>query len=224
MKGLQHHFIHGVRADTEVQYPVTVSGTTKYQDLFMPQSSIDGACGLNSVLVSAMVLLGIPRNRIERLTTSTRDPLRALWREARDTYFTGTEEHDIQRYVSALPGLTCDTVTTTSAKRIGSIAAKAIASGGIPMIRFASRNWSHWATVIGIETVSGESLPRALLMLDASAPRPWGSFYNGRLDLRAKPTAGRFCRPFVLPYRYGDGDLHAVHLQSVVVIQRAQPP
>ena len=174
--------------------------------------------------MSAMVLLGIPRIRIERLSTATRDPLRALWQQARETYFAGTEEHDIQRYVSVLPGLTCDTVTTTSARRIGSITARAIASGGIPMIRFTTRRWSHWATAIGVETASGESTPRALLMLDASAPRPRRSFYNARLDLRAKTSTGRFCRPFVLPYRYGDGDLHAAHLQSVVVIQRAQPP
>jgi hypothetical protein len=224
MQGLQHHFVHGVRADTDVQYPVTVSGAPKYQDLFMPQSSLDGSCGLISVTCASAVLLGIPRNRIERMATTTRDPLRALWLEARATYFDGTEEHDIERYVSVLPGLTCDTVQTTSARRIGGITAKAIASGGVPMVRFTSRNWSHWATVIGVESASDESLPRALLMLDASAPRPWGSFYNARLDLRTKSSTGRFRKPYGLPYRYCEGDLHAVHLQSVVVIQRAQPP
>jgi hypothetical protein len=224
MPGIQHHFVHGVRADTDVQYAVTVSGTAKYQDLFIPQSSIDAACGLHSVLVAKMILSGIPRFRIDKISTATRDPLRALWLQARETYFEGTEEHDIERYVSALPGLTCDTVTSMSARRIGSSAAKAVANGGVPMIRFRSRNWSHWATVIGVEVIPGEAGPRALLMLDSSAPRPWGSFFNTRLQLQAQTSTGRFCKPFVLPYRYCDGDLHAVHLQSVVVIQRDQPP
>lgn len=224
MGGVQHHFLAGTRSDTDVQYAVPTATGVRYQDLHIPQSALDGSCGLVCVLVAVMVLLGIPRARIEGIAQTKREPLRTLWQLGRETYFAGTEEPDIQRFIATFPNLTCDTVTTRSTKRIGSAAATAVGDNQVPMVRFTTRNWSHWAIVIGVEIMPGERVPRALLLLDPSAPRPWCSQFNARLELRAKPKSGRFSPPYVLPYRYSDGDLHAAHLQGLVVVQRSQPP
>ena len=226
MAGIQHHFIAGTRADTDVQYAVEdARGIVRYQNLHIAQSAIDSACGLASTLQCVMVLLGIPRTQIERIAVARRDPLRALWQISREGYFDGTSEADIEKYISVFaPRLTCDTVTTRSANRVGVAAAKAVAAGHVPIVRFATRTFSHWATVIGVEVTAGEAAARSLLLLDPWWPRPWSAFQNARLELRPK-TGGRFRKPFVLPYRGDHGELHAAHLQGLVVVKRAaQPP
>lgn len=228
MAGIQHHFIHGVTAATDLQYTVapTSNGSVRYDDLHVGQSDLDSSCGLHCVVMAAMVLCGMPRRSIEEMSSARRGPLKDLWELARAKYFDGTEVEDLEAYVSAFaPALTCDTTTTKSVKRIGAAVAKAIAAGHVAIIGLEARSFSHWVFLAGLEVVQGEPAPRALLVLDPSAPRPWGSFYNARLELTTKTSAGRFRKPFVHQYRYTDGETHATYLHGLVVVKRvAQPP
>ena len=226
MGGLQHLFITGVIAATDIQYAARTSKGLRHEGLYLPQSLADRSCGLLCVLQAAMLLCELPRTQVAAITTAKREPLRVLWRLAREAYFEGTTESEIEAYVNAFsPALTCTTVTSQSAKRLGPLIAKAIRAGHVPMVRFDSQHWCHWALVVGTEVMAGQSLPRALLLLDPSASQPWGSFYNARLELQAKAGASvRAKRPYTLPYRFVTGEAWAVRLNGLVIVKRGQAP
>jgi hypothetical protein len=226
MGGLQHLFVTGVVAATDIHYIARTSKGLRHQNLYLPQSMLDSSCGLLCVLQAAMLLCGLRRTKVEGLTTAKRAPLRGLWRLAREAYFDGTSEAEIESYVNAFsPTLTCTTVTSQSAKRLGPMVAKAVRAGHVPMVRFDSQHWCHWAFVIGVESMAGESFPRALLLLDPSASQPWGSFYNARLELQTKAGASvRAKRPYTLPYRFVTGEAWAVRLNGLVIVKRGQSP
>lgn len=226
MKGFQHTFIAGLSATTSIQYAVRTPKGIRYEELYFTQSMLDGSCGLICVLQAAMVLCQLPRARIEALTTTRREPLRRLWQVARETYFAGTTEPEIQAYVKAFsPALTCTAVTSHSVKLIGVLVAKAVRSGHAPMVRFENKQWCHWAFVIGVETMGSESVPRALLMLDPSATQPKGSFFNARLELQVKAGLSLRVRPpYKLGLTYCTGEAWAVRLNGAVVIKRGQSP
>ena len=226
MGGLQHLFVTGVIATTDIQYSARTSKGLRHQDLYLPQSLADRSCGLLCVLQSAMLLCELPRTQVASIATAKREPLRGLWRLAREAYFEGTTEAEIEAYVNAFsPALTCTTVTSQSAKRLGPLVAKAVRAGHVPMVRFDSPHWCHWATISGVEVMAGESLPRALLLLDPSASQPWGSFYNARLELQTKAGSSvRAKRPYTLPYRFVTGEARAVRLNGLVIVKRGQSP
>ena len=226
MKGLQHIFIAGLSATTGIQYAIQTPKGIRHEYLYLTQSMLDSSCGLICVLQAAMLLCQLPRARVEALTTTRREPLRQFWQVARETYFKGTTESEIEAYVDAFaPTLTCTTVTSHSAKRIGLLVAKAVRSGQAPMVRFESMQWCHWAFVTGIETFGSESVPRALLMLDPSAAQPRGSFYNARLELQAKAGLSKRARAsHSLGLAYSTGEAWAVRLNGLVVVKRGQSP
>ena len=226
MARLQHTFIAGLSANTSIQYAIQTSKGMRHEDLYLTQSMLDSSCGLICVLQAAMLLYQLPRARVEALTTTKHQALRRLWQVARETYFEGTTEPEIESYVKAFsPTLTCTTVTSHSAKRIGLLVAKAVRSGHAPMVRFESMQWCHWAFVTGIETFGSESVPRAFLMLDPSAAQPRGSFYNARLELQANAGMSKRTRaPHNLGLTYSTGEAWVVRLNGLVVIKRGQSP
>lgn len=226
MPGIQHTFIAGLVATTSIQYAVHTSKGIRYEDLYLTQSMLDSSCGLICVLQAAMLLCELPRARVEALTTTRRQPLRRLWQVARETYFEGTTEPEIKGYVAAFaPALTSTTVTSHSAKRIGLMIAKAVNAGHAPMVRFESKDWCHWALVIGIETLGGQSMPLMLLMLDSSAAQPKGTFYNARLELQVKAGLSTRARTLHnMGLTYSTGEAWSVRLNGLVVIERGQSP
>ena len=226
MAGTQHTFIAGLSATTSIQYAVWTSKGMRNEDLYLTQSMLDSSCGLICVLQAAMLLYQLPRARVEALTTTKHQALRRLWQIARETYFEGTTEPEIEAYVDAFsPTMTCTTVTSHCAKRIGLLVAKAVRSGQAPMVRFESMQWCHWAFVTGIETFGSESVPRAFLMLDPSAAQPRGSFYNARLELQAKAGLSKGARTsHNLALTYSTGEAWAVRINGLVVIKRGQSP
>ena len=173
-----------------------------------------------------MVLCQIPRAQVIALTSAKRDPLRGLWRLARETYFEGTTEPEIKAYVDTFsPTLSCTTLTSNSAKRLGLLVTKAVHSGHVPMVRFENAVWCHWALVTGVEVTAGQALPHALLMLDPSAPRPLGSFYNARLELQANASAAKRVKPpHTLPFVFVTGEAWTVRLNGLVIVRRGQSP
>ena len=224
--GLNHYFVSGVHAETEVRYAVSGQTRSRFDDLHCAQAMTDSSCGLMCVLTAAMVLCGIPRSQVENIASAKRGPLRDLWTLARESYFEGADEREIARWVDAFsPALTSEIETRRSARHIGNGAAAAVQAGHVPIVRFDSRTFSHFAPVIGIESMPGEPLPRALLLLDPAASRPWGSFYNARLELQTKALSSvRASRTFTRPYRFVTGEAWAVKLTGMVIVKRSQPP
>lgn len=93
MVGITYRFVHGIRAQTDVQYQL--AGTAdKWAPLHFRQSALDGACGLHSLAMALLVLTGMPRSRIEGMARTPRGPLRALWKLAQDDFFTGIGPED----------------------------------------------------------------------------------------------------------------------------------
>jgi hypothetical protein len=220
---IKHVFVHGIRADTDLQY--RVRDTQKFQNLPLQQSTIDGICGLCCVLHASMILLGLTRWSVENIARAKRGHLRKLWKMAGDSYFTGTDEDEIAEYVSAFsPKLTSEILITTRAAKIGRTVAAAIDAGHVAIASFDTKTSSHWTTVTGYEMSSEEATPRALLCLDSDAPRPWTSFHNSRIELRRHGDgSARFRAPYLYACRYYDGELYAARMLSVVVVKRATP-
>ncbi|MBL0089743.1 MAG: hypothetical protein IPP44_24920 [Ideonella sp.] len=209
----------------DLKYRRPAAGGEAWSNLHLPQSRIDSACGALSFLQAAMVLCGLSRSSVERIALASKPPLRTFWELASRHHFDGTNEVDIAGYVGAFePELSCQVMATSSPKRIGAAVATAIGDGAVPLLRFESRRFSHFTTVIGYETGDGKSVS-ALLCLDPSGTTPWITGYNARCDLTRRAGPGiRASKGFTVPYRYCDGESWSIRLQSLVVIQRAQPP
>lgn len=225
MDSMTYRFVHGIRAQTDVQY--RLAGTTdKWHALHLSQSQLDSACGLHALCMALMVLTGLPRHRFEGLTRATRGPLHALWKLAQEQVFQGIEPQDLVRYLQPFaPELASDVLITASAKRIARAVAVAVAEGAVPVLRIDSRSWSHFCVVIGFEQCHRGTMPSALCVLDSSHPAPWITPFNGRLDLDA--AAGRSVRaskshPWA--YRYIGGEAWAVRLRGLVIVRRTGKP
>ena len=177
MTALQHLFLAGIRADTDVQYAIQGSRRVRWNDLHIQQSELDGACGIVAVLQAAMVLAGVKRKDVEEIASVKSGPLHALWTFAKRNYFTGTAASDIERLIAAFgPRLHCTTIQGSNTRIIAAEAALAIAAGHTPILGIHSSTWRHWTLVLGIEMEAGKSRPRSLLCLDASDARPpWGT-------------------------------------------------
>ena len=226
MSGLTHVFIRDAIAQSDVRYRVQGHKAQLWNDLALVQAATDGACGVMCACQCAMLLLGIPRVQITNLSRAKTEPLRSVWSLAKNSYFDGTDEDDFRQLIETFPELECETVMSHSARVIGKTSVKAISAGAVPVVGFCSaRGISHWSLVIGYEHQPGTVSPTALLLLDASDPRPWIAFFNGRLELQAKAASTRSKPPYTLPLRYLSGASHAVQLTTVIVVKRrAQPP
>ena len=224
MSAIEHHYVRGIRCHGDVQYRLA-GPAERWNDLHLAQSAIDAACGLLSLLMAAAILKGLPRSSLIRITRAERGPLRALWERASEDIFEGTTHRDLSDYVgAAFTDLQCEVLISSSGTRIGAAAAAAIAAGHMPILRFDTRSWDHFSTVVGFESTDDEAGPRALLLLDPSHPAPWLVPFNARLDLSSKTNESvRAKRPYTLPYRYLGGEAWAVKLRSLVIV-RAQPP
>lgn len=224
MGGTTQYFIRGLRAEPHVQYRIDAAAGTRWNELHLKQSQLDSSCGLLSFLHAAMVLCQIPRVHIEKLTSTSRQPLRRLWQLAKEQYFEGTDHREIAAYAQALaPMLSCTPIPRIGRAALGTTVKEAIDAGAVPMLRFDSATWSHWSTVVGYELTDGEVA--ALLMLDPSGVAPSSYFANCRLSLTASAKdAVRSKPPYSLTYRHLHGETWAVKPRGVVLLQRAQAP
>ena len=227
MTALQHLFLAGIRADTDVQYAIQGSRRVRWNDLHIQQSELDGACGIVAVLQAAMVLAGVKRKDVEEIASVKSGPLHALWTFAKRNYFTGTAASDIERLIAAFgPRLHCTTIQGSNTRIIAAEAALAIAAGHTPILGIHSSTWRHWTLVLGIEMEAGKSRPRSLLCLDASDARPpWGTYFNARCALRISEygQSGK-AKKYALRYSNTDGQVDLVQLHGLVIVKRGQAP
>lgn len=218
---LQHKFVAGVRADTNVEYAIQGKRRIRWGDLHIQQSELDGACGIVCTVQSAMILAGIRREDAEEMSSAKAGPLHALWALAKSTYFEGTTDRQIEAFVGAFkPQLKSKVSTNRSTKDLSREISDAIDAGHVPILAVESRGWNHWVTVIGCE--SRKDKPLALLCLDASAGRPpWGIFYNARCALQPSEYGkNRKPKKYSLRYSSADGGLHRVRLHGLVIVTR----
>lgn len=221
MAGDVHTFIAGIRAETDVKYQVGAGKSARWLPLHLSQSRLDSSCGLCSFLQGAMVLLRIPRSQVERLSRTSRGPLRQLWDLAEAHYFAGTACRDIEDYAAALGTLRTEVFNPISASRLGSISEAAIRDGAVPMVWIESRSFGHWATVCGTEQRDGQVT--ALLTLDPSSSSPWASHFNGRLELQPRRSS-RAKPPYSLTYRFIDGSTWQVKPRALLVMRSGPAP
>lgn len=223
MSRIEHRFVRGIRAQTELQYEVQGKQRLVHHTLPMTQSVIDSACGLISTLQAVMILQGIPRPQIERLSSARSGPLKKLWAIAQSHYFEGAGDEDIAQYVSAFAPALESAVVGGSATRIAKAVAKAIEQDAVSLIQLESRTWAHWTTCVAIELDADTKVPLALLCIDPAAPAPWAVPFSARLELRGPTVKGRAQLPLV--YRYAsEGERWNVRICSAVIVSRAQPP
>lgn len=216
---IQHRYVPGIRGDADVRYASNGSKGVRWNDAHLSQSPLDRSCGLHSFLQAAMILTGIPRRQVMRLSEATRGPLAKLWALARDHYFAGATRQDIAEYCQCFaPDLYCTSFASSNPARAGKAALAAVTAGHVLLVRFdGPGEWSHWLTVVGIELSEDGSRVRALLALDPAASAPWIALSNARLHLDV-PTGK------ALPYRYFSGEHWLVRLREVVVVALAQGP
>ncbi|HQT08603.1 MAG TPA: hypothetical protein PK060_15430 [Polaromonas sp.] len=221
MLKLQHRFVSGVRANTNVEYAIQGKRRLRWGDLHITQSELDGACGIVVVAQAAMLLAGIRRDDVEEMSSAKGGPLNALWALAKKTYFEGTTDRQIEAFVESFkPHLKSKVSTSRSVKEIAQEIAEAIDAGHVPIVAIESRGFSHWVLILGMESCNKK--PMALLCLDASVARPpWGIFYNARCALQ-HGEYGKNGKPkkYSLRYSSADGALHCVRLHSLVVVTK----
>ena len=151
MARIEHRFVRGIRAPQELQYEVRGKRRVVHNRLHLSQSPLDGACGLVSTLQAVMILLGIPRPHIERLSAARSGPLKRLWVISQPSYFEGSLESDVAAYVSAFAPELNSRLVGGSAIRIAKAVAKAIDLDAVPLLQLESRTWAHWTTCIAVE-------------------------------------------------------------------------
>jgi hypothetical protein len=225
MGGITYRFVHGVRAQTDVQYRLA-STFERWAPLHIRQSQLDGACGLHALAMALLVLTGMPRSRIEGMARTPRGPLRALWKLAQDDFFTGVEPEDLVRFLEPFtPTLTAEVITTSSTKRIGRAVETAVESGAVPLLSMDSRTWSHYCAIVGLERLHKRTAPSALLTIDSAHSAPWLTPFNGRLDLSGSGGRSvRVSKSYPLTYRYVGGEAWAVRLSGLVIVRRTGKP
>lgn len=215
MQGLQHHFVAGLRAGRGVESEL---GNGRFQPLHMSQADQDW-CGPWSLIQAAVLLHGWRRTVVANPKTA-RDPWRTFWTRVRTDYNDGTDESDLATLAELLtPWIQVEVTKTTSARRIGEVAAAAIASGHVPILRSTTARWSHFSMVSGL-AIGADGAPTALLLLDTSLDAPWAVPYNACQELQpSRPARGGFryeCRAL-------DGRLHPSQPSPSFVGQGAWP-
>jgi hypothetical protein len=212
MAGLQHHFVAGIRAGKDVESQL---GNGRFQRLHMNQADQDW-CGPWSLIQAAVVLLGWRRATAANPDTE-RDPWYTFWKCVRTHYNDGTNEADLSTLAKLLaPWISVKVTKTTSARRIGEVAAAAIKSGHVPILRSTTARWSHFAMVSGV-ALDADGAPTALLLLDTSLAAPQAVPYNGCQDLQpSRPPKDEFR----YEYRTLDGTRWRARFNSICVVHR----
>jgi hypothetical protein len=212
MASLQHHFVAGIRANKEVESEL---GNGRFQSLHMSQADQDW-CGPWSLIQAAVLLQGWRRTVVANPKTE-RDPWRTFWNRVRTDYNDGADESDLTTLAELLaPWIQIEVMRTTSARRIGQVAAVAIESGHVPILRSTTARWSHFSMVSGL-AVGADGAPTALLLLDTSLDAPWAVPYNASQELRpSKPAKAEFryeCRTL-------DGSRWRARFNSLCIVRR----
>lgn len=230
MRAVEQRFIAGLSPDSSLWTSTrNRGGKPCWSEVHVAQSEIDSSCGLHCMLMSLMILLGLSRYEVLKLTTATRGPLAALWKAASEQYFEGTDMHDLMRYVEALDvGLDAQRHQGPPAN-IARAATRAILDNQVPILRIVGSQYDHWVLVTGVERSAparaGEAAD-ALLVLDPGERAPRLCAYTGRIDLAARvhPRTAVQIKSRSYSYRSISGRCVNARLAGLLVLRLAQAP
>lgn len=223
MGALMHRFLPGIRAETEVQYEVTKRAGNRFHLLHCQQSAVDWSCGVQAALQALKVLTGISRTEADGIPYAKAGHWKKFFDVAKDLFFVGADDEDIQRLMSPLrPAIESEVLHFRTSLDAGKQIRKAVMAGQVPVIRYEiSPGKQHWVTVVGVEEVEGQSV-MALLLLDPASAGPWCCMFNARMDIKTMAASSiNTSRRYPTPLRHIYGDARGVRLISVVVIKRA---
>lgn len=213
-------YVHGIRAEGQLQYQARSGTSTRWSPLHMPQSPLDKACGIHALLIAIAIVTRTPRASLEKLADSSRGQWHAFWSYARSLYFEGASARELIRCAEALDGIEMRKVRILGEDKLYEACRSAIEAGGVPLLDLDGPNLAHWSVALGVESRAGK--PSALLCLDPSVGAPWAAFTNARLDLSRSHKATRGKRLYA--YRDSDGRLKQTRVSNVLAVMPIKKP
>ncbi|MFM2084315.1 MAG: hypothetical protein RLY95_1133 [Pseudomonadota bacterium] len=197
---LIHHYIQGIRFDTELQYTV-IPNSRRHSFIPLPIKAVDdkGSDGGLMSLAQAVTILCLQRfTDVAKslLTNETTHPDK--WPHQSKARVAGQ-----QLYAKHLQN--------DDNNCICSVIMSATDQGQVCLIRITADTQSFWCLVIGVERYVSSSRAKALLLLDSQEYEPWCTGHNARLEFGKK-----FCI-----YRVLTGGYKEVQISKVCIFSRA---
>jgi hypothetical protein len=230
MRAVEQRFIAGLRPDSSLWTSTrSRSDKPRWSEVHLAQSELDSSCGLHCLLMALMILLGLSRHEVLKLTTAKRGPLAALWKAAHEEYFEGTDVHDLMRYVQSLGvGLVAQRHLGPPATIARSVTS-AVLDNQVPILRIIGSQYDHWVLVTGVErSVPARTATPAdtLLVLDPGERAPRLCAYTGRIDLAARVHRRNAIQVKSRSYSYRSisGRCVNARLAGLLVLRLAQAP
>ncbi|MDI4633148.1 hypothetical protein J7U46_08830 [Pelomonas sp. V22] len=211
-------YFPNLRLEGELQYRAAAGNRVRWSPLHLPQSPLDRACGIHSLLIAIALITRAPRISLENVAEATRGQWRAFWGSARGQYFDGSSPRDLERCAEHVVGVTTKRLRIDSTVMLHAACLSAIEHGAVPLLDLHGPNIAHWAVALGVESSFG--VPSAILCLDPSATAPRNSFANARLDLGAmhQPARGKPLNS----YRDIEGRTKHARVRSVLIVEPAE--
>jgi hypothetical protein len=167
-----------------------------WQQVFLRQSHIDGACGQHCLFM-ALLMLGV-FGREEVLGTKRRKSwlLGHVERRSQSYHFDGTTVRSLRHIVAPLrKTLVCE-YTNTADNAIRDFSLSQLQKGRLVVVglRNHEKGMWHWVLAIGAagEDKNERFIPTHLLLLDPNVDVPPGSLWNSTVTVNALSRGGRF--------------------------------
>ena len=179
-----------------VEGPGVRSSQGAWQQVFLRQSHIDGACGQHCLFM-ALMMLGV-FGRDEVLGTKRRKSwlLSHVKKRSQSFHFEGTTVRSLRHIVAPLRKmLDCESSNTTD-NAIRDFSLMQLHKGRLVVVGLENhgRGMWHWVLAIGVagEQKRERFVPTHLLLLDPDVGIPPGNLWNSTVTVNALTRGGRF--------------------------------
>jgi len=178
------------------QGPVVRSAHGVWQQVFLRQSHIDGACGQHCLFM-VLMMLGV-FGREEVLGTRRRKSwlLGHVKKRSQSYHFAGTTVRSLRHIVAPLSKLLICEHANTADNAIRDFSLNQLDKGRLVVLglKNEARGLWHWVLAIGVagEQKSERFVPTHLLLLDPDVGIPPGNLWNSTVTVNALTRGGRF--------------------------------
>lgn len=174
-----------------------------YQEVFLNQGSLDGACGPYSLFMGLLTLGLVDRNEVTSFYTDGRTRLGKLINKLNNDYFSlfknGTHLTDLESILIHSFGSKLNTeVNYGKGKNVVKFVLEHLKKNHPTVIGVNFPGGAHWMLAIGYETNIDNKAIR-LLLLDPSGNKPIVSSWNSILDLKSTQSG-------MYPYKWWTPD------------------
>jgi len=158
-----------------------------FQEIFLNQGSIDGACGPYSLLMGLLTLGLIDRNEVVNFVYDARTKLGKLMNDLNKNYHSlfknGTDLDDLENIISRSFGNDVNIETETGKnKEVINFVVKQLNNNNPVIIGVNGIDCAHWMLAVGYEK-SNVTDQKRLLLLDPSGEKPVVSSWNSIVNL-----------------------------------------